>query len=81
VVGNLLSATVQRHRAEVALRHATLHDPLTGLPNRVLLDDRLHSAARRSRRTKRPYGLLFVDLDGFKEVNDTLGTVPATLFW
>jgi diguanylate cyclase (GGDEF)-like protein len=50
-----------------------LRDSLTGLPNRVLLDDRISQALRRSRRTRRPFTLVLVDLDGFKEVNDIRG--------
>jgi diguanylate cyclase (GGDEF)-like protein len=50
-----------------------LRDPLTGLPNRLLLEDRIEQAFRRSRRTGEPFTLIAVDLDGFKDVNDVRG--------
>ncbi len=50
-----------------------LRDPLTGLPNRVLLDDRLEQAFRRSRRSGERFTLIAIDLDGFKDVNDVRG--------
>jgi diguanylate cyclase (GGDEF)-like protein len=50
-----------------------LRDPLTGLPNRVLLDDRIEQALRRSSRTSEAFTLIVVDLDGFKDVNDVRG--------
>ena len=50
-----------------------LRDPLTGLPNRVLLEDRIEQAFRRSRRTAEPFTLIAIDLDGFKDVNDVRG--------
>jgi diguanylate cyclase (GGDEF)-like protein len=53
--------------------HQAGHDPLTGLPNRVLLQDSLAAELARSKRDGRPFGLLLIDLDHFKEVNDTLG--------
>ena len=55
------------------LRNSTLHDPLTGLPNRVMLQERLGHAAERARRTHATAGVLFADLDDFKQVNDTYG--------
>jgi diguanylate cyclase (GGDEF)-like protein len=55
------------------LREVTLHDELTGLPNRLLLHDRLDQAARRARRSHRAAAILFADLDGFKLINDTYG--------
>ncbi|RON43564.1 hypothetical protein BK666_21080 [Pseudomonas frederiksbergensis] len=53
--------------------HASLHDKLTGLPNRTLLADRFEQAMRLGRRQGSTTGLLLIDLDRFKEVNDTLG--------
>jgi diguanylate cyclase (GGDEF)-like protein len=50
-----------------------LRDPLTGLPNRALLDDRIEQAFRRSRRSAEPFTLVAIDLDGFKDVNDVRG--------
>jgi PAS domain S-box-containing protein len=60
-------------RAEEQLAHGALHDPLTGLPNRALLLDRLTAALARSAREHREVAVLFCDLDGFKAVNDTAG--------
>lgn len=56
-----------------ALEHQALHDALTGLPNRVLFRERAGHALRLSKRTKSPIALFLIDLDGFKQVNDTLG--------
>jgi diguanylate cyclase (GGDEF)-like protein len=70
----LLRAVVERHRAELAsVSDLALHDPLTGLPNRVLLLDRLRHALRSQLRRAGCVGLLFLDLDGFKAVNDGYG--------
>ena len=55
------------------LEHLALHDPLTGLPNRSLVVDRLQQAIRTARRDRKSMALLMLDLDHFKEVNDTLG--------
>jgi diguanylate cyclase (GGDEF)-like protein len=69
-----LAALLARLRQnELRFRTLALHDPLTGLPNRVLLRDCLRQAIANSRRTNRPGALLILDLDHFKDVNDTLG--------
>ena len=59
--------------AEQQLLHDALHDPLTGLANRALLVDRLEAAVVRSSREGRDIAVLFCDLDGFKDVNDSAG--------
>jgi chemotaxis family two-component system sensor kinase Cph1 len=64
--------SVLLHRAESALAALALHDPLTGLPNRRLLMDRLGNAIERHARSG-SLAVLFLDLDGFKRINDTLG--------
>ena len=68
-----ISYAVERKRSEAALALQALHDPLTALPNRALFLDRLRGALDRSRRTGGPVVVLFLDVDGFKEINDTLG--------
>jgi diguanylate cyclase (GGDEF)-like protein/PAS domain S-box-containing protein len=62
-----------RKEAERALSHQALHDALTGLPNRVVLQDRLHQALARSRRHHVQVAVMFLDVDDFKLVNDGLG--------
>ncbi|UTW05015.1 EAL domain-containing protein [Amphritea atlantica] len=58
---------------EKSLDFLAHHDPLTKLPNRLLFSDRLKQALRRARRMKTGLGLLFIDLDEFKEINDSFG--------
>jgi diguanylate cyclase (GGDEF)-like protein len=72
--GMILAAyLVQLLRDRAAVEHDATHDSLTRLPNRTLLVDRLERSIAHARRNGRSVGLLFVDLDRFKEVNDTLG--------
>jgi diguanylate cyclase (GGDEF)-like protein len=71
-VGNLRDIT-ERKEAESQLLHVALHDPLTGLPNRTLILDRADQMLVRSRREYRPVAALFIDLDNFKDINDSLG--------
>ena len=76
----LVSDITARVRAEVDLRQATAraeelakHDPLTGLPNRILLEDRIERAVELARRQRHPMAVLFIDMDGFKRINDQHG--------
>jgi diguanylate cyclase (GGDEF)-like protein len=62
-----------RIQAEERLQHMATRDALTGLPNRVLLNERLVQAIAHAKRSGRRVGVLFIDLDRFKNVNDTLG--------
>lgn len=68
-----------RKALEAELTHRALHDPLTGLPNRALLLDRIAHALARSQRSAHPTCLFFLDLNGFKGVNDTHGHAAGDL--
>jgi diguanylate cyclase (GGDEF)-like protein len=68
-----LRYAMERQRAEAELVYQALHDPVTGLPNRRLLLERVNRAALRTARRDDRAAVLFLDLDGFKPVNDTLG--------
>ncbi len=72
IVANVRDVT-ERAEAAARLTWQAFHDPLTGLPNRALLSDRLRPAVERDRRRGEQVALLFVDVDRFKVVNDTLG--------
>lgn len=67
------TANAEREVARVALAHQAAHDSLTGLPNRAQVTYLMRGALGRAQRSGALVGLLFVDLDGFKQVNDTLG--------
>ena len=72
-VANLLGGAIARWQAEAEIRHQAFHDPLSGLANRTLFRDRLDHALATHRRTGAALAVLFVDLDDFKTVNDSLG--------
>jgi diguanylate cyclase (GGDEF)-like protein/PAS domain S-box-containing protein len=72
-VANTLATALARLRGEERLRYEAVHDPLTGLANRTLLRDRLEHALARSEREVGATGVLFIDLDNFKRVNDAYG--------
>ena len=69
----ILTDITQRKAAEEQIEQLAFYDPLTRLPNRRLLLDRLHQAVATGARTRRQGALLFIDLDNFKTLNDTLG--------
>jgi diguanylate cyclase (GGDEF)-like protein len=79
VLGSYMDITKQRkiedelREQKVILSHQAQHDALTGLPNRVLFNDRLEQAIEKAKRNNSKVALLFIDLDHFKEINDSLG--------
>ncbi|MCE5312466.1 MAG: EAL domain-containing protein [Nitrospiraceae bacterium] len=72
VIGAVLDIT-QRKQMEETIRYQAYHDPLTGLPNRLLFNDRLTLAIANAHRNSQFLAVLFLDLDHFKTINDTLG--------
>jgi PAS domain S-box-containing protein len=75
-VVNMLDITQRKHQVQELIRQST-HDALTGLPNRKLIHERLNNALQRSLRNKLNVVLLFIDLDGFKLINDTYGHITG----
>ncbi len=72
-VAHTLAAALARVRGEERMRYEAVHDPLTGLANRTLLRDRLEHARARAEREGGATGVLFIDLDSFKQINDAYG--------
>jgi len=72
-LANVLADAIERHIADQALRHRVLHDALTGLPNRLSFVDAVNDALRRATASGSPVGVLFLDLDHFKVINDSMG--------
>ncbi len=69
----VVTYAIERKRLQGRLAHQALHDPLTGLPNRALFLDRLGMALDRAQRNRTTVAVLFLDVDNFKLVNDSLG--------
>lgn len=69
----ILGAGISRLDAETRLTHLATHDYLTNLPNRMLLEDRFEQALARADRSKKKFGIIAIDLDKFKQVNDAHG--------
>ncbi len=69
----VFSDLTERERSQIAIRHRAYHDALTGLPNRLLFGDRLALALAQATRYGRMLAVMFLDLDHFKEINDSLG--------
>lgn len=78
-VANILATALARARDELRIRHEAVHDPLTGLANRTLLRDHLEQALARSQREGEKTGVLFIDVDNFKQVNDVYGHARGDL--
>jgi len=70
---NVLADAIERHAADAALRYRVLHDSLTGLPNRLSFVDALGESLAKASVSGSPVGILFLDLDHFKLINDSLG--------
>jgi diguanylate cyclase (GGDEF)-like protein/PAS domain S-box-containing protein len=70
---NLATIAIEHHVTAQRLSHLTRHDPLTGLPNRILLEDRVGQALALAARNGTQVGIMALDLDHFKQINDTFG--------
>ncbi|WP_293132444.1 GGDEF and EAL domain-containing protein [Microcoleus sp. bin38.metabat.b11b12b14.051] len=71
-IGTMMDIT-QRKQAEEIIRYQAVYDQLTGLPNRILFNDRLLASLREAKKNQRMLAVMFLDLDRFKKINDTLG--------
>jgi diguanylate cyclase (GGDEF)-like protein len=72
-VSDQVASAIARKQNEARLQRLALYDPLTDLPNRTLLDDRVETALSRARRESSHFAVLYVDVDGFKAANDRFG--------
>lgn len=72
-IAHLTALILERHQQQERIRYLALYDPLTGLANRSLLSEQLLRNINRARRERQRFALLFFDLDGFKQVNDSHG--------
>ena len=72
-IANIVGVALERREAEKRLAHRALHDALCDLPNRLLMKERLGIAFAQAARSKRRVAVMFIDLDRFKSVNDSLG--------
>jgi diguanylate cyclase (GGDEF)-like protein len=72
-IGRSITYAAERKALEMQMAHKAMHDALTGLPNRTLFHDRLKHAVMRAKRHQSMLGVMFLDLDGFKPINDGLG--------
>ena len=72
-VGTQIATAVERKQIFARMQYMAQYDPLTELPNRGLLQDRLNTAIGRARRKQHQFSVLYLDLDRFKKINDTLG--------
>lgn len=69
----LCSEILKRQKAESRIMHLAHHDALTDLPNRILLEDRINQAIAHAQRARQLAAVIFIDLDKFKDINDSLG--------